>query len=104
MSLTNNMEDTGLVGDNLEIGVALYQAVGNIDAESHLNVAKMKEIADFFNNRPGGAWELKTAVNKKTNGDISNLDHLLTYVSLNKQRQEAANKLEELDKQLKMYA
>jgi hypothetical protein len=98
------MDGTGLFGDNLEIGTALYKAVGHMDATSNLNMSKMKEISDFFENRPGGAFEINGVIGKKTNQDISNLDHLFAYVSLNNRKADILKTLEALEKELKHYA
>jgi len=92
-----------LPSDNIDIGVALYKAVGYLDSENPLNVQKLKEIASFFENRPGGSWEIKSVVGKKTNQDISNLDHLLTYVSINKRVSEINKEKEALERELKYY-
>jgi len=92
-----------LPSDNIDIGVALYKAVGHLDSENPLNVQKLKEIASFFENRPGGSWEIKSVVGKKTNQDISNLDHLLTYVSINKRVSEINKEKEALERELKYY-
>jgi len=92
-----------LPSDNIDIGVSLYKAVGHLDSENPLNVQKLKEIASFFENRPGGSWEIKSVVGKKTNQDISNLDHLLTYVSINKRVSEINKEKEALERELKYY-
>jgi hypothetical protein len=92
-----------LASNDIGIGVELYNAVGFQDTNDSLNVNKLKEIADFFEGRPGGAWEIKSVVGKKTNQDIKNLDHLMTYVSLNKKKAELSGELDKLEKELKYY-
>jgi len=92
-----------LPSNDIGIGVEIYNAVGFQDTNDSLNVQKLKEISDFFEQRPGGAWEIKSVVGKKTNQDIKNIDHLLNYVSLNKKRSELSGELDKLEKELKYY-
>lgn len=92
-----------LPSDNIEIGVELHNAVGWQDAQDPLSFNKLKEISSYFENRPGGAWEIKSIVGKKVNPEIKNIDHLLNYVSLNKRKESLAKELETLSGELKYY-
>ena len=44
-----------LPSNDIEIGVELHNAVGFDDASNPLSFNKLKEIASFFEGRPGGA-------------------------------------------------
>jgi len=92
-----------LPSNDIEIGVELHNAVGFDDASNPLSFNKLKEIASFFEGRPGGAWEIKSIVGRKNNPDVKNLDHLLNYVSLNKRKDSLSKELETLSGELKFY-
>ena len=95
--------ENNLYSNDIGIGVELYNAVGGFDATDSLNAQKLKEISDFFENRQGGAWEIKSIVGRKTNQDIKNIDHLLNYVVMNKKKSQLSEELDKLDKELKYY-
>ena len=91
--------------NNIELGVALHRYLGlnSIENQQPDNMNKVREISEFFNDHPEAVGTLERVARSNKNPNIKNVDHLLSFVSLSKEKFSLLNKIDDLNKQLKFY-
>lgn len=96
-------DDNGV--NDTELGVVLFSQLGLSDGElsSPMNQMKIKEISAFLDGHPDPLFVVNSVLRSNTNPDIKNVDHLLTFVKLQTQKQGLVDQLEENKKQLSFY-
>ena len=101
--MDNPFSNTGF--SDVMVGAELYKAVGlkPYEFSDPIQSAKIKEIADFLNGHPDPSYVLKNVPRKNKSPNMSNLDYLLSYVKLNKEKQGLMSQLEDVDKSLRYY-
>lgn len=87
------------------IGAHLFKTLQvSLEEMTDNNISnKMKDIVDFVSQLPDPLFVIDSVPARNRGGKMSNLDFLYTFVQLNKQRDEAQQRLSEIDKQLEFY-
>jgi len=91
--------------NDLEVGTALFNTLGLtfVDMSIPGRAEKIKEIAEFLNLHTDPHYVIGlTKYNKSS--DLDNLDYLLGYTRLSKQKMELMDKVNKIDEELKFYA
>ena len=98
------MDELEQIGANsLELGTALHSAVGGISDKDPIKISQIQEIAEFFNNHPDAVETMGRVSRSNSNPNLSNLEHLTTYVLLSKKRMGIMDSLENINNELKYY-
>jgi hypothetical protein len=91
--------------NNLEAGVALFQAL-NLSISDRADPIKMdqvKEIGEYLNSHPEPTWLIRTLVDKNKVPNRSNLEHILSYVRMDKERMAKQAEIDALTNGLRYY-
>ena len=91
--------------NDIEIGVALHKtlALNEFDLSMPEKMRQLQEIAEFMNDHPDAVGTIERVARSNKNPNISNLDHMIGFVALSKQKLGILNKLDEINNQLKYY-
>ena len=81
-------ENSGTMEQDLEVGVALFNATGisSFEAQDPTTAMKLQELADFFGNHPDAVGTIRQVTRSNKNPQTENVDHLLAFVKLNKEK------------------
>ena len=97
------MEFGEMGADNLDLGVALYDAIGGISDKDPIKASQIQEVSDFFNGHPDAIDTVNRVIRSNKNPNINNLDHLTAFVLLNKKKLEILDGLDNINNELKYY-
>lgn len=103
MENTSGHEITGAGFTDIMLGAEAFKLLG-ISADTFKNpveIYKLREIAEFLNKQPG-AMELVQHIMRKAKTDKP-LDHVLSYIKLQQNKQAIKKQLDELDKEIAIY-
>ena len=94
------MSDVGI--NDVELGAELFSSLRMSveDLTFPGEFSKVKEVVEFLNKIEDPIFFLRKAVRGKQNQELSNLDHLLDIVRLNKEEIATTNKLAEIRNEL----
>lgn len=104
-TVSSGTEFSDIGANDIELGMTLYNAtgLGHMEMKDPANISKLKEVAEFFENHPDPIFAINSVKNSNKNPNVNNLEHLLTYVRLQKEKFSLLNKIEDLKNQLKYY-
>ncbi|MCK9370787.1 hypothetical protein M0R04_12830 [Candidatus Dojkabacteria bacterium] len=90
---------------DIDLGVTFFRAMqlGTIDLKDPVTVSKVQEIADFLEDQEDPGFVLQSLMASNKSHELRNIDHIYTFVLLNKEKNALMNKLDSLNKQLKYY-
>lgn len=88
---------------DMELGVALYDAIGGLADKDPGDEMRIQEMADFFNDYPDAVDVLKRVSRSNTNPNVKNIDHLNAFVLLHKKKLNILDSLDEINNELKYY-
>lgn len=96
---------TGLGFHDIERGAEIFDMLEISEAtfREPREFLKVKEIAEFFNMIPDSTFQVRRALSRKVNSDISNIDHIAAFVQLHKSLRDVKNKEEQLKVELAFY-
>lgn len=101
--MENTFTDTGF--NDIMVGAELFNKL-NLSQSAMMdpnNFTKVREIASFLNEHPDPHFVIQSVTNSNKNPAVKQIDHMLSYIRLYKERLAAKTKIEELDNQLKHY-
>lgn len=90
--------------NNMELGVALFDAIGGISDKDPVAVSQIQEVADFFDGMPDAVETLRRVAQSNKNPNIKNLEHLTAFVLLSKKKLGILDSLDDINNELKYYA
>jgi len=98
------MDDLQQIGaNNLELGVALHQAIGGLHDKGEIEISQIQDVAEFFNDYPNAVETLNRVAQSNKNPNIKNLDHLTAFVLLSKKKLSILDSLDKINNELKYY-
>jgi len=97
------MEFEELGTRNLDLGVALHDAIGGLADKTPNDIMQIQEVADFFNDFPDAIDTLKRVARSNNNPNIKNLEHITAFMLLNKKKLEVMDSLDNINNELKYY-
>lgn len=77
--------------------------VGDAELMNPKELSKIREIAEFFNDVPEADFALSRLVRKANNPNLKPLDHIWSYVALQKNKRSIEDKLKSLNHELSFY-
>lgn len=98
------MEFEEMGTNNLELGVALHNAIGGMADKDPIAVTQIQDVADFFSKIPDAVDTLRRVAASNKNPNVKNLEHLTAFVLLSKKKLGILDSLDEINNELKYYA
>jgi hypothetical protein len=91
------------IQNNMELGVEVMEALNLSESERYTPETdnKITEITDFLGNHPDPLFILE--MTKHNKGQMSNLEFLLGYINLNKQKIQKQKELDDIVAKMKFY-
>jgi len=99
--MDDELQEVG--ANSLELGVALHKAVGGLSDKDPVTINQIQDVAEFFNNHPDAVDTMGRVTRSNKNPNISNLDHLTTYMLLSKKKMSIMDSLDNINNELKYY-
>ena len=101
----SNTTFTDMGVDDIEVGVSLHKALGlnEFDLSMPDKMRQLQEIAEFMNIHPDAVGTVERVARSNKNPNISQLDHMLGFVSLSKEKLKILDGLDNINNQLKFY-
>lgn len=97
----NEFSNTGF--NDVTIGAELFYQlqVGQADLLDPKKISMLQEISGFLNEHPDPMFIIGSIA--RSRGTQEPLEHFASFVQLNKQRTQAQEQVDKLDKELKFY-
>ena len=91
--------------DDIELGVVLHRTLelNEFDLSMPDKMNRVKEISEFMNQHPDAISTIERVARSNRNPNISQLDHLTSFVSLSKEKLRILDGLDSINNQLKYY-
>lgn len=91
--------------DDIDAGVELFNSLGltPFDLSNGPRLNQLREIVEFLNDHPDPAWVVRSVSRSNRNPDRSNLEHLLVFVRLQRERIDLQQQIDRVDKELQHY-
>ncbi len=77
--------------------------IGDAELMNPKELSKIREIAEFFNDVPEADFALSRLVRKADNPNLKPLDHIWSYVALQKNKRDIEGKLKSITNELSFY-
>jgi len=91
--------------NDIELGVVLHRTLGinEFDLSMPDNMNKLREISEFMNQHPDAVSTVERVARSNRNPNTSQLDHMMGFVSLSKEKLRILDGLDNINNQLKYY-
>ncbi len=102
---TDSTSFTDMGVNDIELGVILHQTLGlgEFDLQIPDNMNKLREIAEFMNIHPDAVGTVQRVGRSNKNPNTSQIDHMMAFVALSKEKLRVLDGLDDINNQLKFY-
>lgn len=102
---TQNTSFTEMGVNDIELGVTLHKVLGlnEMDLAMPDKMRALQDIAEFMNEYPDAIATVERVARSNKNPNISNLDHMLGFISLSKEKLKVLDSLDNINNQLRFY-
>ena len=102
---TQSTSFTDMGVNDIGLGVALHETLGlnEFDLQIPGNMNKLREIAEFMNEYPEAISTVERVARANKNPNIKNIDHMISFVAISKEKLRILDGLDDINNQLKHY-